>query len=222
MLKKLSLVVMLITPLSVLACWGSGFYIGAGIGSDTTDFNVTSYVSQPGNFNVINKTELAAQGVLGDLFAGYSWHRNWFYLAGELNGNISSAKFNTSNDELVHSNYSQTSYKINPTWGVSLLPGVLLPETTLLYGRVGYTDGKFVINTTDISLANDKTWLSGLRLGVGLEKRIYNKIGLRAEYSHISYKGQSETVFDPVGNVTKETNVDPDSNQFELGIDYRF
>ncbi len=222
MSKKLIALILLSSPLSCWAAWGSGFYLGAGIGADTTDFKVTSTPQKSGEFSVINNTEEAAQGVLGDLFGGYSWHYQWFYLAAELNGNLSSAKFTTSNNELVHSSYSQTSYKINRSWGIGVLPGVLLPETTLLYGRVGYVDGDFHINTSDTSLVNANTWLDGLRLGVGLEKRIYKDFSIRAEYSHISYQKQSGTASDPSIGFTKKTDVSPDSNQFEFAVDYRF
>lgn len=221
MLKKLIVIPLFALPLSCFA-WSNGAYVGAGIGIDTADFNVTTYPQKTGEFNVINTTEWATQGVLGNIFGGYSWHHNWFYLAGELNGNLSSAYFTTSNEDKVHSSFSQTTIKMNKSWGIGLLPGIILPQDTLLYARVGYVDGNFHVSTTDVSLANTNTWLNGLRLGLGIEKTIHKNWGLRLEYSHISYEQQSSTVNIPADSFTKKTDITPDSNQFELGIVYRF
>lgn len=219
MLKKIITPILFMLSTSCWA-WGTGFYGGAGIGVDAVDFRETAYVQNP-NTNVINKTQLAGQGVLGDLFAGYSWSRCWFYLAGELNGNLSSAKFHISNDEFIHNAFANTTYKIDRSWGISALPGIVLPCTTLLYGRVGYTSGYFDIQTNDISLANASSRLNGIRYGIGLQKQIYRNFDMRFEYSHINYQDHSQLVF-TTGDTTKKTIVSPNNNQFVLGFIYRF
>lgn len=221
MLKNLLVLPLLALPLCGLA-WAPGAYVGAGIGADTTDFDVTSYPQKTGDFDVINRTQLAAQGVLGNLFAGYAWTYNWFYIAAELNGNLSSATHTSSNEEKVHNSYSITKDKIDETWGVGLLPGVLLPQDTLLFARVGYVDGRYKVETSDVSLAPVDSWLNGLRLGLGVAKKINNHWNLRLEYSHISYQQQSSTVVIPSDDFMKKTDVTPDSNQAELGVMYSF
>lgn len=222
MIKKLTLALLLILPSCGFAAWGPGAYLGAGVGVDTVDFRQAAVINRPGDFHAANLTELAAKGALVDIFGGYGFHLGMVYLAGELNANASSAEFNIINAELLHHNVSQTTYRITHSWGISALPGILLPETTLLYGRVGYVEGKFRINTSDISLANADTSLGGVRFGLGVEKRLFNNIGLRLEYSYISYHNQTESTFDVVGNTSKTTVVSPRANQFELGFDYRF
>lgn len=220
MLKNLMVVPLLALPLSSFA-WGTGIYVGAGIAADTTNYDIISYPQKTGDFNVINRVQLGAQGVMGDIFGGVSWHDNWFYLAGELNGNLSSAGSDTSNEEKLHNAYSITTYKINESWGIGILPGIILPQDTLFYARAGYVDGHFKETTSDTSLANNSTWLNGLRLGLGIDKRVYNNWDLRLEYSHISYEQESSTVYLPASSFTKKTDITPDSNQVELGLVYR-
>lgn len=232
MCKKLLLVILIMLPICAWgwACgrpccwnvWGNGFYAGAGVGVDATEFRTTSYVSKPSTFDVINKTQSSAQGVLGNIFAGYSWRYCWLYLAGELNGNLSSARFHTTNQEFFNNAVAGTTYKINRTWGVSALPGIILPQTTLLYGRIGYVNGFFNTDTTDVSLANVSARLNGVRYGLGLQKRICRNFDMRFEYSRISYQDHSDFVFDPIGTVSKKTILTPFSNQFELGFVYHF
>lgn len=230
MLKKLISVMLFALPMTCLAWGSSGFYVGGGVGADTIDFSNKSYVKQPPaeqKFSVLNETDNAAQGLLGSLFGGYSYVHENFYLAGETNINVSSAAFKTTNSEFDHP-AGQATYarmKIIPSWGLSVLPGwLLLQDTALIYARFGYAGGDFHINTTDSSLGNISQVLSGFRYGLGIEKRIYKNIGLRFEYSHIIY--QSSTVYKvdaSNGLVTpKQTVILPQTNQFELGLVYRF
>lgn len=221
MLKKIGIALAVALPTCGWALT-SGFYLGGGIGADTTQYDQTSYVTRPGSFNVINEVQLGAQGVEGTVLGGYGLCYKMLYLAGELNGTWSGANTDGSNKELISGTQSSTTYKINRYFGASVLPGVQLPWCTLLYGRVGYARGRFVINTTDISLPNTSQNLNGLRLGLGIDKTVWKNLSLRLEYSHIKYRTFSGTTFDPVGNVTKQTNIQPNANQFELDLLYRF
>jgi opacity protein-like surface antigen len=222
MIKKLTLALLLVLPSYGSAAWGPGPYLGAGVGIDTVDFRQSAAIQRPGDFNAANLTELAAKGILGNIFGGYGVRLGMFYLAAELNASTSSAQFNITNAELLHHNVSQTTYKIDKSWGVGLLPGLLLPETTLLYGRFGYVAGSFQIITNDISLANADTTRNGVRLGLGIEKRLFNNFGARFEYNYISYRNHTESTLDLSSNTHKITTVSPRANQFELDFDYRF
>lgn len=229
MLRKMILITLLALP-SCCWAWANGFYAGAGIGIDAEDFNQTTYTQKPATeqppfdaFMVKDKTEPAAQGVFGTVFGGYGWHCGLFYLAGELNADASSAKFHSSNVEAVHGSASRTTYKINQSWGASVLPGIVIPGDALLYGRIGYAGGNFHINTSDDSLPNADKMLNGVRYGLGLEKRIFRNFDLRFDYSHINYSNFSRFVVVPDNSgVTKRTIESPESNLFELGFVFRF
>lgn len=225
MLKSILFITLVTLPSwGASECWGTGFYLGIGTGADTADFARTAHVESTAHgFDVIEKTHLAAQGIFGTVFGGYGWSRSMFYVGGELNWDPrSSAAFHTSNHEFIHGAKAHTTYEINQSWGGSVLIGTLLEETALLYGRAGYSQGSFHINTTDASLANASKWLNGIRFGFGIAKRIYRNLAMRFEYNHIYYSHQSETVVDLIGSVTKTTTVKPQTNQFEFGFYYTF
>lgn len=230
MLKKLISTLLFVLP-TVGWGWGPGYYIGTGLGADTTDYLENAYIKQapdqPGVFSAINETHLAAEGLFGTLFGGYAFFHDRFYFAGEGNFNASTAKFDMTNKEFDHASkqISKTRFQILPSWGLSVLPGwLLLEETALIYGRFGYAGGIFVVDTSDTSLEDVDKVISGFRYGLGLEKRIYKNLGVRFEYSHIIY--QTTTIFHvdtSNGAVTpKQTRIIPQSNQFEFSLIYRF
>ncbi len=223
MMKKALLSIFALAPTCCFAWgWSCGPYVGAGLGIDTADFKETAYVSQPRNFEVTNKTQLAAQGALGDIFAGYGIHNSVFYIAGELNFSASTAKSHISNVETLHNATANTTIRINHNWGIGILPGILLPQNTILYGRLGYVRGRLHIHTSDISLASIHSTRAGARIGVGLEKYICRNFSLRAEYSHIGYRHRTGRTFDANSATTKKAKLFPHTNQFELGLSYWF
>lgn len=210
---------MFLLPLS-LSAWSMGPYLGLGFGPDLIDFNQKSQVSQADNFNVLNKAHFAASGVFGSLFAGYARHYQSFYLAGEINGNLSSTNSKSSNDEFIHLSFTATKYKMNRNYGISLLPGFLYSDSLLFFGRLGYTNGHFQSITTDVSLANTSKNLDGFRAGLGLKQMLNPHWGVRMEYSHINY---AKVRFATLDNATsKLTSIHPQANQFEFALIYNF
>lgn len=200
----------------------AGIYIGAGLGSDSVDFKENAHVFSPGNFNVINKTHLSSTGVFGTLFLGYGYlHNNW-YLAGEVNGNISSTSSKTSNDEFVHLSFTSTTLKIKNSYGFSVLPGYQYTPYTLFYGRLGLQNSEIQERTSDISLANFDSRKNGFRYGVGMKQVITNRLAVRIDYSLVNYNSILSSTFDPVGGVTKNTNIYPMQQLIEFGLVMNF
>lgn len=206
----------------------AGYYAGIGLGSDTVDFSVKSHVvqanpNQPVGFDVINKSHASATGIFGTLFAGYgTLVKNNYYLAGEINGNLSSTKSTTSNDEFVHLSFASSTLKIKNSYGLSVLPGYQFSPATLFYGRLGYANGKITQQTTDISLANFTKRKSGFRYGLGVKQDINERIALRMDYSRIDYKKINTSTFDPLGNVGKSTQLHPQQQLVEFGLVIKF
>lgn len=209
--------------------WGDGFYLGIGAGVDATNFKRVKYVTIPGFLDVTDKIQLGGQDFFGDIYAGFSRvFCRILYLAAEINGAQSKAESRTFNIDSFHpENVGLATYRIKQTWGAGLLPGIILPQNTLLYGRVGYVRGNLQISTNQItSLANVDTWLNGIRFGVGIEKQICRNLSLRFDYSHIEYQKHRDLVLDVKTdgspNVLSDTNIFPKSNQFLLELQYRF
>lgn len=202
----------------------AGYYLGVGIGPDTTDFIQRSRVLQQSinravpSFDVINKSHLSATGVFGTLFAGAEKIYNKYYFAAEVNANVSSVKYNEYNHEYVHFNFANTTIKINNSYGISALPGYQFTPNTLFYGRLGWTNSKFQENTNDPSLANLSSRHNGFRYGLGMKQAITDRIALRMDYSRIGYKHIQSSTVDVSSNTIKSTELSPSQQLLEFGV----
>lgn len=196
------------------------FYLGASTGLETADFNQNATIVLPGTFNTKDHTHFSGTGFFGSLFGGHAWTYGLYYLAGELNANASSVDFNSSNDELINNTVSTTHYRIRHSAGLSIIPGYYFTNNTLVYARLGYANGNFNISTSDTSIANINKYLNGIRLGLGIQLAINNRVSASMEYSQTNYQSTSFTQVD--GTTTKHTDIAPTSGQFALGLVYRY
>lgn len=100
----------------------AGAYVGASIGPEGAVFSQTAHVQNP-SINVVDREHFAGYGVFGSLFAGYGRVHQHYYLAAELNANLSSLRYKLINDEYLFSSFNKTTFTMNNSEGVSLLPG---------------------------------------------------------------------------------------------------
>lgn len=206
----------------------AGVYVGAGVGSDTVDFTMRARVTRPNasfapDFDVINKAHLSATGIFGTLFVGINRvYNNIFYLAAEINGNLSTTASTGFNREFVNGTFSDTSIKIKNSLGISLLPGYQFTPNTLFYGRLGLTNSEFKVNTSDISLANFSKRRNGFRYGLGIQQSITQRLAVRMDYSRINYKSIKTDTLDPLGGVTKENIMSANQQLIEFGVVFKF
>jgi outer membrane immunogenic protein len=107
-------------------------------------------------------------------------------------------------------------------FGIGFLPGILFSDCSLLYARLGYSNGKFKVDTTDTSLQNISKSLNGFRYGLGFRQRLSECLSFRLEYGQINYKKLKMFTFDPVGNVAKATHIKPKLQRFEVGLLFTF
>lgn len=206
----------------------AGFYAGVGVGPDTVEFkqkaNVVYYneAFPAQGFNVLDKTHHSARGVFGTLFGGYEYIKDQLYLAAEINGNLSSTVFKSSNAERIHGTYSSTAYKIKNSVGLSVLPGYQFSPATLFYGRLGVTNGHVKVITSDSSLQNISTNKGGFRWGLGGKQAINEHFSVRMEYSQITYHTAKMRSFDNLSSVAKNTRIKPHQQLVEFGLVYAF
>jgi len=200
---------------------GAGFYAGAGVGVDTVNFKQVSNVFST-NFDVINKSHLSASGVFGTLFGGYELLCNQFYLAGEINGNLSSTGTTTSNKEFVHGDMTDVILKVNNNFGVSIMPGYQFSPATLFYGRSGMANSKIQQKSSDISLEYFTKRRTGFRYGLGIKQALNERVALRLDYSRVDYHNINTDTADPVGKVSKWTKINPLQQLVELGVVIKF
>lgn len=183
MLKKfgfaLSSLLLATTP-----AWAiSGFYVGAGVGPELTNFKQATRVIvevEPPimTANIKATNDLSGTGVFGTVFGGYGYlWRNNLYLAGEINIDASSDQYSTENLEFVHATVSHTTYKMQNSYGLSVLPGYWYNNLILFYARLGYANGNFKTMTSDTSLVNVNRRLNGFCYGLGVNTIFTSKLG---------------------------------------------
>lgn len=206
----------------------AAFYIGAGLGPQTANISQDAHIFQPGSFDTRDKHYRSGNGYFASVLAGYGLFlmgpdlvTQNMYLGAELNANASSLEYNASNKEFIRHTFSTTTYKMNRSFGLSFLPGFLMTETTLFYGRLGYALGSFQIETTDVSAKNTNKNLDGLCLGLGIRQYFWQHLALFLEYSQTNYQGLKIRVLS-TNNTTKVTNLTPTTSQGELGLLYNF
>jgi outer membrane immunogenic protein len=200
-----------------------GFYVGAQAGYDTYSVGQSRNVTV-GTTNANGNPDLSANGFVGGLFGGYGMYwNNFYYLAGELFVNDSGASetVNTSRTNTAPV-YATTTYsKVNArwSWGVSVLPGLKVNDSTLAFVRLGYSsvnfNGKDTFTVNGVSSSGTGSSRQGaFQYGLGLETAVYQNISVRGEYSHANYTSFT--------NRTTNTKYSPSNNQFMVGLGYHF
>lgn len=194
-----------------------GLYVGLGVGYDA--YKVRTSISEEDILGGLIQTnpELIGKGLDASIFAGYGLHFDWFYLGGEFFAKTSDAttSYNISSSGF---NYN-TEFNVHSSFGLGLLPGVMVNEKYLIYARIGAVrtsvktqetgSGGLVGTFSD----SDTQWINGLSGGLGLEGLLYEGFSLRGEYLYTSY---SSFVSD-LG-----TRYAPSDNEFTLGLLYHF
>ena len=134
-----------------------------------------------------------------NVFAGYGEIVSpGLYLGGELNADLASVNLNDSN-----------TFKTTYGLGVSVIPGMMLSDSTMLYGRLGVVRSNF--NKYSSNLVN------GGQLGLGVQTRLTQNVDLRGEYVYTKYQSFSRTVSGTRVGVTSLA-----SDQVNLGLVYKF
>ena len=99
--------------------------------------------------------------------------------------------------------------------------GALLSPTTLVYGKVGYTNARLDLTRDDTTTETGANFnLDGYRLGAGIEKQLNNRAYAKIEYRYSNY-GDARLRY-PDGASTGTFGVDTDRHQVAAGVGIRF
>ena len=154
-------------------------YVGASVGVNVNSSTNATVAGNPGVF----------RGIPVKLFAGYgSLLSQSFYLAGEIFGTLGTGEISTSNN-------MKTSYGM----GVSVLPGLMLNDSTMMYARAGVVRSRF---SSVNKMAN------GGQLGLGMQTSLTQNMDVRGEYTYTDYSN--------VGVVKS-----PRADEYTLGLVYK-
>lgn len=201
----------------------AGLYVGAGLGPEYDRYIQKSHIYDDyHNFNVTDEVQFSAAGIFGTFFAGYSWIYNWLYFAAEVNINPSSAEYQLTNQEYIHKHLSRTTFNIRYSEGLSILPGILVFKNTVIYGRLGYTNGHVKLQNSDPTIRSSTANRGGFRYGAGLRYDLENQWTIMADFSQVAYSNFSSHVYEPFGAVTKDSQIYPYAAQFTFGLIYNF
>ena len=205
-------------PCPALPSLMGGFYVGAQAGYDAYRLHssLTTATSS-------SSTSGSLTGWVGGLFVGYGqYFSDYYYLGGELLGNYNnnSQTLLSANDSAGNSEF--LTGKAKGTWGISLLPGIKMNETTLGYLRLGYDWTNFQLNSSATvagvgSFSSSKSSTQGgFDFGLGLETLVYQNWSVRTEYNHVWYSSINSSSGSTSGSMS------PSDNQFMLGAVYHF
>ena len=191
----------------------SGFYLGGQVGYDA--YRVRQSINLAGNDpdgDVLNPV-IGANGWMGGLFLGYgAYFDDLYYLGGEVFGNASNAQQRFSLTDTDGTYYSKV--EVNGSYGIALIPGTKLNNTSLGYVRLGYSWANIKINESLPASSISKSNMShGFDFGVGIETVVLNGWSVRTEYNHTYYSSF---------NTSFGTSFSPSDNQFTVGLLYHF
>lgn len=220
-------------PLMILH---DGFYVGIGVGYDayrahhSGSSSVTDLAVTPNTvLTTSGSGDLSATGWMGGIFAGYGRYFDWAYLGLELNANTSDAKSTLSySDSDGESGYLRL--KARTSYGVALLPGIKLNDSTLMYVRLGYLRNNFkangsFTNSDGTFSGSSSNWTNGFQYGVGLETYVAEMVSVRGEYDHTSINSRSNNFGSTVVGdyaFSSSSSIKPSNNEFMLSLIYHF
>ena len=185
----------------------TGWYLGAQVGYDSYRVRNT-FADADTALNPV----FAANGWVGGLMLGYGMMMNdWFYLGGEIFANGSNADENLSYTEAGSS--STLGFEANGSYGLGILPGVKMTDSTLTYVRLGWNwaNLKSTAASSGVSVSKSNT-SNGFVFGVGMETLIVDNWSVRGEFDHTWYGDYN------FGG----SSVNPSDNQYMLGLLYHF
>jgi opacity protein-like surface antigen len=174
--------------------------------------------------NSQNNATNAGANVFGNLFLGYLYPIENFYLGPEIYLNVGNPAF--SNTQLAGATLptetlttSTSGHLRNYELGIDFRLGVSVTPTTLLYGLIGAAFNNMTVNSsstiarpllplsTSVNASSGQA-VTGLRLGAGIEQKLLSNLNLRVSYAYTSFPSKTVT------NTTSASSQDP---FFQLG-----
>lgn len=199
----------------------TGWYLGAQAGYDS--YRVRENIVST-TLGFAANPVISGNGWVGGLMLGYGMMMNdWFYLGGEVFGNFSGVDQNMS-ATFTGLGSLNTSFQVDGSWGLGLLPGIKMTDSTLTYVRLGWNWANIkqtasVVNAagTTVASASKTNTSNGFVFGVGMETLIVDNWSLRGEFDHTWYSD-----FNTLSTATSTVSTNPSDNQYMLAVIYHF
>lgn len=198
-----------------------GLYMGANLGHGTlgTRLTGTQYDSGVGPYDFTG--DFARTGFTGGFFAGYGHTFNRIYVGMELEAEAANFGWEHERDTAGAGGRDFASEK-RGGYGGSVRIGYVLPNGSLLYGRIGPVRTRF--NTFYSRGAgtpvNQSDSFDGTRVGLGAEIPASQNTFVRMDYSYTRYNDPATV--SPTQPTADVMTFDNTESLARLGIGYRF
>lgn len=167
----------------------------------------------------IRGDDQSADGLLYGGEIGYDYQINNLVVGAEAGIEGSTGK--VDNDPVDPNDFGYGRVKPGRDLYVGGRIGVLMNPTTMVYGKVGYTNARLDLTRSDTTTNTGANYnLDGYRLGAGVEKAIGPRSYVKAEYRYSNY-GDARLNY-PDGASTGTFSVDTDRHQVAVGAGVRF
>jgi opacity protein-like surface antigen len=190
----------------------SGFYAGLALGHDLLGFETIG--QRAGG---IDKGPYASADLSLGAFGGYGIARDaWFLgLEAEIMGSEAGfSHYKTKPTSRVYKGEAESTYAL------SLRPGFVAEDGSLLYARLGLVESEFMAsvarNDEPLNAFRQDIDAGGLRYGIGADIPASDTLFLRLDYSHTHYDDVS------IDLVSETERWEPRRDLFQLGLGWRF
>ncbi len=180
----------------------AGAYLGIAAGANQGRWNITDSAG--------NNVKFGRSSAMGSIFAGYGSMLNAnLYLGGETLASLANTggPYQTF---MTPGGAMPASIKQTYSYGLSILPGVVVGQGTMLYFRGGMVRSHFQVRAGNTTY-NQTLNLNGKQLGVGIERAYTSNVDVRLEYAY--------TRFNSVSSLG--SSFSPRNNQLMLGLLYK-
>ena len=193
----------------------NGPYIGANFGHGAIGTRLQGPREEGGAGGALD-ADYADDGVTGGAFAGYGQTFGAFFIAAEVEAELSDHNFDLDRQ----GGGRQVQLEKQDSYGAALRLGLVVQQAALVYARVGAVATEFQI---DYATGGGRTLaqqerLLGVRFGGGLELPATEDIFVRLDYTYTDYEGD-DIAF---GGMGQTDLFDSAESLFRLGVGYRF
>ena len=215
----LSFLFLLLYTLSATASIRDGFYVGAGVARTHDQLKLNSTLLST-DFSMTNEADEGS--TLGNLFIGFgNTFPTAFFLGGELGANFPSHSITINGrSALTIATVVSNTLNITDYLTFDLLPGYLIGQNLLVYGRAGIVYGSLTLKQPATPLVpgfNSSDTVCGGRFGLGTTFALDEHFGIGFDYYYTIYQ---QYKFTAVPNNTQfESNAS--SNFFGFSLLYK-
>ncbi len=214
-----------------------GFYVGASAGHSSLDAKekIGIYTNEGSILSPNSSPNAKSNNFIGSVHTGYGMTFNEkFYLGTELflGYDNHSTKYNQGYSDGDDQGKVQDSLSRKYAVGLNFTPGVYLKEDTLALLKVGINASRFEYKIQDNFYAGDdevthhlsgkkSQTLTGLNLGFALKMSMTEKLSLRLDVDHTTYRSFRHSKSRSDNNHKVTTKIKPTTTAITAGFSYK-